>query len=116
MPDPCVNPRAEVLTRLLCLGSEHGIPAAHVRQQRMLPSRFIPQLHAVLFAWASAILIAGPCREEPAEHAMLGMKHRQMLVGDRFYPLAASRSRQFRDLRSVQVMRWSESGNSSGEI
>jgi hypothetical protein len=63
---------------------------------------------AVFFARSSAIAIAGSGGEEAAEDAVLGVKHRQVLVGDGLDPLAAHLARQVGHLRGVQIVSGSE--------
>ena len=62
------------------------------------------QRQAMLLAWPAAIAVAGTARKKPAEHAMLGVEHRQMMVGDYLDPLRTRSSRQVRHLRGVQIV------------
>src|SRR5580658_7306086 len=59
----------------------------------------------MLLARPPAILIACARREKPAEHAMFGVEHRQMLIRDRLTAFWADPPREFRDLRGVQIVR-----------
>src|SRR5262245_47533113 len=75
-----VTPICQVQARLLRFGAEHRVAASDVGQHRMRSSGGVLQRHYVLLARPSAITIVGAGREETAEHAMLSMKHGQMLV------------------------------------
>ena len=68
----------------LRFGAEDGIAAADVGHHRMRAAGRIAQRHAMLFARAAAIAIAGAGRKEAAEDAVLGVEHRQVLIGDGF--------------------------------
>src|SRR5437868_1374072 len=80
MADACRAPEIEMAACLLRLGAEDSIPAAHIRHHWMRAPAMVPQFHTMLFARPAAIAIAGPIRKKTAEHAMLSMEDRQMLI------------------------------------
>ena len=89
---------------LLRFRAENGVAAAHVGQHRMRPAFGVFKIDAVLFTGTAAIAIAGSLRQEAAEDAVLGMKHRQMLIGDGLDSIRTDAQRECRDLRGVQIV------------
>ena len=79
--------------RLLRFGAEDGVAAADVGHHRMGASGRVASGRLVLLARTAAIAIAGSGGEKAAEHAVLGMKDRQVLVGDRLDSRAAAVAR-----------------------
>src|SRR5262249_25848708 len=98
------QPRVQVCSRFLRFGAESGVTAADVRHHRMRAPAPISQFDAVLLAGMSAVEVASPFREEAAEHAMLGVEHGQMLVGDHFDAVRAYRGRKRRHLGGVEIV------------
>ncbi len=105
MPNPRRSPRVQMRARFLRLRSEHRIAASDIRHHRMRAARLIPQLHAMLLTRPAAILVACSARQKSAEHAMLRMEHRQVLIRDGLDILRARIARQIRDLRRIQIVR-----------
>ena len=82
-------PRVQMQAGLLRFGAEDGVAAADIGHHGMRAARGVAQRHAVLFAGAAAIAIAGAGGEEAAEDAMLGVEDGQVLVGDGLDAFAA---------------------------
>ncbi len=68
-------PRVEVRAGFLGFGSEDGVAAANVGEDRVGAAFGILQRDAVFFAGAAAIAVAGSFRQEAAEDAVLGVEY-----------------------------------------
>src|SRR5258706_13335498 len=88
----------------LRLCAENRVAAAHVGEDWMRPAFGVLKLDAMLFAGPAAIAIAGALRQEAAEDAVLGVKHRQMLVGDGLDICCADAEGERCNLRGVQIV------------
>ena len=104
MADSGLFPRVQVAAGFLGLRAENSVAATHVGQHGMRPAFGVLELDAMLFARAAAVAIAGTLRQETAEDAVLGVKHRQMLIGDSLDIPGADTERKSRDLRGVQIV------------
>ena len=76
----------EKLRAALRLRVEDCVPAADIRLDRMLDADAVAQLDVVRVAWTSAVGAVRAGREERCDHAVLHMKHRQVLVNDQLEP------------------------------
>src|SRR5262245_40892478 len=82
--DSSFTPTLQMPARLLCLRPKDGIATANVRHDGMGAALRVAQRHPTLLTRIAAVCVAGPCREEPAEDTVLGMKNRQVLISDAF--------------------------------
>ena len=71
---------------------------------RMLGAHAVAQLEVVLVARPAAVAVVRAGREERAEHAVLHVKHRHVLVNRDLEPLRRRGSQQRFQLREVQVV------------
>ena len=101
---PAAQPGFEMGARLLRFGAENRIAAADVRHHRMRAAALVLELDHVFFAWPAAIAIAGSGGKKAAEHAVLGVKDGQMLIGDRFEFVAPDQPGERGDLRGIQIV------------
>src|ERR1019366_10299197 len=91
--NPGVSPLIQMRTGFLGFRAEHSVAAAYVGQHRMRPALSVLEFHAMRFARAAAIAIAGSLRQEAAKDAVLGVTYRQVLIGDGFNILHANAER-----------------------
>jgi hypothetical protein len=84
MCDSRIAPRLEMLASLLGFGAKHGVTATDIGHDRMFAPIRVSQSDAMLLTRASAVLIAGSRGKKSAEDAVLGVKHRQVLICDDF--------------------------------
>src|SRR5579862_5004018 len=104
MPDAHPAPAIQVRAGLLRLCSKNRVAAANVSHDRMLPPRGVSKLNQMFFARPSAVLVARPSRKKPAEHAMLGVKHRKMLVSNNLQLRPPFDGGEICHLLSIQVV------------
>ena len=104
MADARAAPGFQMAASLLRLGSKNRIAASHVGHHGMRSAGRILERDAVLYTGTAAIAIACAGREEPAEHAVLGMEHRQVLIGDNLNPVAAGFAGKIRNLSIPKIL------------
>lgn len=104
MAYPHTAPCVQVLAGRLCLGSEHGVAAAHVGHDRVRAPLDIAQCHAMFLTRVATVLVAGALRQKAAEDAMFGVEDGEMLVGHDLDPVRADVRGQRGHLRGVQVV------------
>src|SRR4026208_967648 len=71
----------------------------------MLGADAVPKPHLVLIAWTAAVPVISPSRKKCAEHAMLHVKHWNVLVNRHFEPIRWRAPQQGVKLRNIQVIR-----------
>src|SRR5262249_53549004 len=75
----------------------------------------VAQRNLMPFARAAAVFVAGACGEESAEHTVLGVKNRKMLIRNHLEFVGTDRAREIGDLRGVEIMCRRESLNTDIE-
>jgi O-acetylhomoserine/O-acetylserine sulfhydrylase-like pyridoxal-dependent enzyme len=84
-------PARPVPRRALRLGAEDRVAAADVGQHRVQPALVVAQRQAVPLAGVAAVGVVVAVREEAAEHAVLGVEDRQVVVHDDLEPARVDR-------------------------
>src|SRR5262245_37769905 len=84
MFDSGVAPSRQMLARLLRFCAKDRVAATHIRHDGMGTAVRITQCDSVLLARVATVFVARSVRQKAAEHAVLGMKNRQVLVCNDF--------------------------------
>src|SRR5579862_3372546 len=107
--NPGGSPKIEMRARFLRLCAEHCVPAPDIRHYGVRAPCVIPQLHAMLLARTSAILVTRAIREKAAENAVLRMENRQVLISDHLQVLRTRVAGEARHLRGIEIVGGSQS-------
>ena len=75
----------------------------------MLDSLPVSQMHVVTIARPAAVCGIRPRREDRAEHAMLHVEHRHVLVDDDLQPLRRTSSHEIEQLVTIEIVRRGDS-------
>ena len=113
--DAGVEPAIQMRGGLLRLRAEDGVAAADVGHHGMGAAARIAQLHAMLLARAAAIAVAGAGGKEAAEHAVLGVKHGEVLVDDRLDFVRARCAARARQSARRSDRAWARCGPDRGQ-
>src|SRR4030081_3786660 len=81
MTNPSGAPLVDGTTRFLRRGAQYCVAASHVGNHGVGAAGGVFELDTVFFAGAPAISITRSSRQKAAEHAVFGMKNRQVLIG-----------------------------------
>src|SRR5487761_1394057 len=90
MPQPELQHPRHVFRGRLGDGVEHGVAAAGVGQQWKLDAHAIAQLDTMAIAGSPAVSPIFSLGQRRREHAMLHVKHRNMLMNHRLKPAVSS--------------------------
>ena len=85
-------------------GVEERVAAADVGGEAVLHADAVAELDLVDVAGAAAVGFVRAGREDGAEHAVLHVKHRHVLVDDDFEPLGRHGGDEVEQLIAVQVV------------
>src|SRR5262249_3317639 len=111
-----VAPGGKVGAGFLRFGSEYGIAAPDVSEDRMSAARGVLQCEHVFFAGPAAIAVTGAGGQKAAEDAVLGMENGQVLIGDGLDTTAADLAGEIGDLFRVEVVRGSEAAHAKIQV
>lgn len=107
MPDAGVAQGGEQGTGRLRRGVEHRVAATDVGLHQVVAALWVAEVDAMPLARPAAIAVAVAVRKEAGEHAILGVKYRQMLMRDHLDAGALAgrqRTRQGRELLRIEIM------------